>query len=82
MGQARPSNELGFRDRLADLSSRHRSLSVIVGMSIVAAILPLIVLLPPFNSFSGQGVWMDGFTIAGIFVLLALGLNIVVGMSG
>ena len=25
---------------------------------------------------------MDGFTIAGIFVLLALGLNIVVGMSG
>jgi hypothetical protein len=28
------------------------------------------------------GVWMDGFTIAGIFVLLALGLNIVVGMSG
>ncbi|MFL5671774.1 MAG: branched-chain amino acid ABC transporter permease, partial [Chloroflexota bacterium] len=82
VGQARPSNELGFRDRLADLSSRHRSLSVIVGMSIVAAILPLIVLLPPFNSFSGQGVWMDGFTIAGIFVLLALGLNIVVGMSG
>ena len=44
--------------------------------------LPLIVLLPPFNSFSGQAVWIDGFTNAGVFVLLALGLNIVVGMSG
>ena len=39
-------------------------------------------LLPPFNSFSVQSVWIDGFTIAGIYVLLALGLNIVVGMSG
>lgn len=72
----------GLRGRLTDLSSRHRSISVIVGMSIVAVTLPVIVLLPPFNSFSGQSVWMDGFTIAGIFVLLALGLNIVVGLSG
>jgi len=76
------SNNTGFRSRVADFSSRHRSLSVIIGMVIVATLLPIIVLLPPFNSFSGQAVWMDGFTIAGIFVLLALGLNIVVGMSG
>ena len=71
-----------LRRRLSVLSDRHRSLSVIIGMSLVAVMLPILVLLPPFNSFSAQNVWIDGFTIAGIYVLLALGLNIVVGMSG
>lgn len=71
-----------LRTRIADLSGRHRSISVIVGLMIVAAVLPVIILLPPFNSFSGQNVWLDGFTIAGIYILLALGLNIVVGLSG
>ena len=72
----------GLRQRLSDFSDRHRSTSVLLGVGIVATALPLIVLLPPFNSFSGQNVWMDGFTIAGIFILLALGLNVVVGLSG
>jgi ABC-type branched-subunit amino acid transport system permease subunit len=72
----------GFRMRVADFSARHRSISVMIGLTLVAIALPLIVLLPPFNSFSGQSVWIDGFTIAGIYVLLALGLNIVVGLSG
>jgi ABC-type branched-subunit amino acid transport system permease subunit len=72
----------GLRQRISDFSDRHRSTSVLLGVGIVAAALPLIVLLPPFNSFSGQNVWMDGFTIAGIFILLALGLNVVVGLSG
>ena len=76
------ANGQGWRARLADLSSRHRSLSVIVGMSIVAVLLPAIAALPPFNSFSGVSVWVDAFTYAGIYVLLALGLNIVVGLSG
>jgi ABC-type branched-subunit amino acid transport system permease subunit len=72
----------GLRARLGDLTRRHRSLSVIAGMAIVALALPSVALLPPFSSFSGMNVWIDGFTIAGIFVLLALGLNIVVGLSG
>jgi ABC-type branched-subunit amino acid transport system permease subunit len=72
----------GIRRRISGFSGRHRSTSVLVGVAIVAAALPLIVLVPPFNSFSGQNVWMDGFTIAGIFILLALGLNVVVGLSG
>jgi ABC-type branched-subunit amino acid transport system permease subunit len=75
-------NGPGLRGRLRDFSGRHRSTSVIVGMAIVAVVLPLVALLPPFSSFSGLNVWVDGFTIAGIFVLLALGLNIVVGLSG
>jgi ABC-type branched-subunit amino acid transport system permease subunit len=72
----------GLRRRVSDFSDRHRSTSVLVGVSLVAAALPVIVLLPPFNGFSGQSVWMDGFTNAGVFILLALGLNVVVGLSG
>jgi ABC-type branched-subunit amino acid transport system permease subunit len=72
----------GLRQRISDFSDRHRSTSVLIGVSLVAAALPVIVLLPPFSGFSGQNVWMDGFTNAGVFILLALGLNVVVGLSG
>ena len=68
--------------RISSFADRHRSLSVIIGMSLFAALLPLVVLLPPFSNFSGQAVWIDTFTNAGVFVLLALGLNIVVGLAG
>jgi ABC-type branched-subunit amino acid transport system permease subunit len=67
---------------LRDFSSRHRSISIIVGMAIFTTILPLIVALPPLNGFNAQSVWIDSFAVAGIYVLLALGLNIVVGLAG
>ena len=70
------------RQRLAGFSERHRSLSVLLTMVAVSVFLPLVVLLPPFSSFNTQNGWVDGFSIAGIFILLALGLNIVVGLSG
>jgi ABC-type branched-subunit amino acid transport system permease subunit len=63
-------------------AGRHRSISIIVGMALVTTLLPLVVLAPPFSSFSNQQVWVDGFAISGVFVLLALGLNIVVGLAG
>ena len=72
----------GIRAQLSDFSSRHRSISVLVGVSLVAILLSFIVLFPPFSGFSPQNVWVDGFTNAGVYILLALGLNIVVGMSG
>ena len=81
-GAPAPGGIAGFRLRLADFSGRHRSTSVMIGMAIVATLLPLVVLLPPLNGFSNQTIWVNGFTIAGIYVLLALGLNIVVGLSG
>ena len=71
-----------FRQRVSELASRHRSLAIVVGMAIVGALLPLVVLLPPFSTFNSQNLWIDGFSLAGIYVLLALGLNIVVGLSG
>jgi branched-chain amino acid transport system permease protein len=61
---------------------RHRSISIIIGMAIVTAALPIIITFPPFNGFNAQRVWIDSFATAGIFVLLAIGLNVVVGMAG
>jgi ABC-type branched-subunit amino acid transport system permease subunit len=60
----------------------HQSLSVIVGMSIVTALLPFIILLPPFSGFNNQTSFVDGFSQAGVWVLLAVGLNVVVGLAG
>ena len=51
-------------------------------MAIVAAVLPVLAAVPPFTSFQTQNAWIDGFTNAGVFVLLALGLNLVVGVAG
>jgi ABC-type branched-subunit amino acid transport system permease subunit len=62
--------------------NRHQSLSVIVGMSIVTALLPFIILLPPFSGFGNQTDFVDGFAQAGVWVLLAVGLNVVVGLAG
>jgi ABC-type branched-subunit amino acid transport system permease subunit len=69
-------------DRTVSWFSRHRSISVILAMALVTVILPLLVLLPPLSGFNRQGVWIDNFNGAGIYVLLALGLNVVVGLSG
>jgi ABC-type branched-subunit amino acid transport system permease subunit len=62
--------------------NNHQSLSVIVGMSIVTALLPFVILLPPFNGFGNQTDFVDGFAQAGVWVLLAIGLNVVVGLAG
>src|SRR6187549_1219683 len=70
------------RTQLRDFFERHRSISILIGMSIIAPILPYVATLPPFNGFNEQSVWIDSFATAGIFVLLALGLNIVVGYAG
>ncbi len=78
VGTPRP----GLRARLRATSSRHRSWCIIFGMAAVGAILPVLAVVPPFSSFQTQNAWMDGFTNAGVFVLLALGLNLVVGVAG
>jgi branched-chain amino acid transport system permease protein len=69
-------------EQATEFVRQHRSISIIIAMTLTTVLLPLIVLLPPFNVFQGQVVWLDGFSNAGVAILLALGLNIVVGMSG
>ena len=51
-------------------------------MLIVTALLPLLVTIPPLSFLARQTIWIDSFATTGIFVLLALGLNVVVGMAG
>jgi ABC-type branched-subunit amino acid transport system permease subunit len=69
-------------ERIRAFALVHRSTTVIVGMAIVAVLLPVLASIPPFSVFQPQVVWLNGFSNAGVFVLLALGLNIVVGMAG
>lgn len=66
----------------ARFSSRHQSTSVVVGMAIVTAILPFVVLVWPLSGFGNQNDFIDGFSQAGVWVLLAVGLNVVVGLAG
>jgi ABC-type branched-subunit amino acid transport system permease subunit len=68
--------------RIRAFAGVHRSTTVIAAMAIVAVLLPVLALIPPFSVFQPQLVWVNGFSNAGVFVLLALGLNIVVGMAG
>ena len=77
-----PGGMRGQRARIVEFGGRHRSLSVLIGMAIVASVLPVLAFLPPFSSFQPADAWIDGFSNAGIYVLLALGLNIVVGVAG
>ena len=72
----------GRFDGLRDFSQRHRSITIVVGMALVTVSLYFLVLVPPFSLFSPQLVWMNNFANAGVFVLLALGLNVVVGLAG
>jgi len=71
-----------LRSRIRDVAETHRSLTIVVAMAIVAVLLPILATVPPFSIFQPQDVWVTGFSNAGVFVLLALGLNIVVGLAG
>ena len=75
---AGPRQTLGLRRFMG----RHQSLSILVLAIIVAVALPLVVTLPIISGFGIQKDWVTGFAQAGVFVLLALGLNVVVGFAG
>lgn len=78
-----PRSALGdLRRRVAGFAEGHRSTTIIVAMTLVAASLYFIAYLPPFNLFLLHGSWLNNYANAGVFVLLALGLNVVVGMAG
>jgi ABC-type branched-subunit amino acid transport system permease subunit len=68
--------------RVGAYLGHHQSLAIVLGLAIAAAALPLIVLLPPLNGFGTQKDFIGGFADAGVFVLLAIGLNVVVGFAG
>ncbi len=75
---AKPQRFGGLRTR----ASRHRSWSILFGMALVGALLPLLAYTPILQLAQPTNAWIDGYTNAGVFVLLALGLNLVVGVAG
>ena len=75
----------GVRERFAQAGrplSGHQSLSITLAMVAVGIALPLLAILPPFSGFGTQKDWISGYADAGVFVLLAIGLNVVVGLAG
>jgi ABC-type branched-subunit amino acid transport system permease subunit len=70
------------RANLSAFLAAHRSITILGGWALVGLLLPIIVLIPPFSVFQQQSLWLGGFANAGVFILLALGLNIVVGLAG
>jgi len=68
--------------RLRTAARVHRSWTIFVGMSLGSVLLYFWSGTLPFSLFQQQNSWIDGFVNAGVFMLLALGLNIVIGMAG
>jgi ABC-type branched-subunit amino acid transport system permease subunit len=71
-----------WRDSLGIFAGHHRSTTIIVGMTIVTVLLLVLPRFPPLSLVQPAGPWYDAFANAGVFVLLAMGLNVVVGMAG
>ena len=71
-----------LRGQFNDFAGRHRSISIMVGMLIVSLLLLVLPRFPPLSLIQNVGPWYDAFANAGVYVLLAMGLNVVVGMAG
>jgi len=71
-----------FRARARTFSEHHRSASILITMSIAAVFLVVLPRIPPFSAIQSENPWYDAFANAGVYVLLAMGLNVVVGLAG
>lgn len=71
-----------FRARVRDFSAVHRSASIAISMVIVAILAAVLPRTPLFTLIQSTSSWWDAFANAGVFVLLAMGLNVVVGLAG
>jgi len=71
-----------YRNRMTAFAEQHRSISIVIAVLIAAVILSVLPKVPPLNSIQGEAPWYDAFANAGVYVLLAMGLNVVVGLAG
>ncbi len=73
---------INARSRLAERAANHQSITILIGWALLGTLLPVLIQLPPFSTFQTASSWVGGFANAGVFILLAMGLNIVVGLAG
>jgi ABC-type branched-subunit amino acid transport system permease subunit len=71
-----------FRLRSRTFAEHHRSATILITMTIAGVLLIFLPRIPPLNVIQGANPWYDAFANAGVFVLLAMGLNVVVGLAG
>ena len=82
---ARPPAPTGWRaqrERMRNFADHHRSVTILATMAVAAALLILLPRIPPLNAIQSANPWYDAFANAGVYVLLAMGLNVVVGLAG
>jgi ABC-type branched-subunit amino acid transport system permease subunit len=82
VASARPGRPLPSRAQIRNYVEHHRSSSILVGMAIIAILMSVLPKLPPLSSIQNEQPWFDAFANAGIYVLLAMGLNVVIGLAG
>jgi len=70
------------RARTTGFLDRHRSTTIVIGMGIATTLLAFLPQVAPLNAVQAPQPWYDAFANAGVFVLLAMGLNVVVGLAG
>ena len=70
------------RDQIRDFATHHRSITIIVGMVLISVAMLILPLFPPLSLIQPKDPWYDAFSNAGVFVLLAMGLNVVIGLAG
>ena len=70
------------REAMTTFAENHRSTTIFLVMLVASAILIVLPIFPPLTFFQGTNPWYDAFANAGVFVLLAMGLNVVVGLAG
>ena len=67
---------------VTDFATRHRSATIVISMVIITILLYLLPLVPPLSLIDSPDPWYDVFANAGVYVLLAMGLNVVIGLAG
>src|SRR5512146_295220 len=83
MTTARPaSGPASPRARLQELAHLHRATTIIVSMVLLTTVLIILPQVPPLSFIQRSDAWFDTFANAGVFILLAMGLNVVVGLAG
>ena len=69
-------------ESLRTFFAQHRSAGIVVRLALIAVALPGLAATPLLGAFQPFNGWLNGFANAGVYVMLAIGLNIVVGKAG
>jgi ABC-type branched-subunit amino acid transport system permease subunit len=70
------------RAQIRDFADHHRSATILISMSIVGILMSVLPQFWPLAGIQNKEPWFDAFANAGIYVLLAMGLNVVIGLTG